>query len=114
MKKKNPLEIAIRSIKFPFITLLFGSLVLLWIEKCCKSVNGLGRVVAFLPFIILAFLLMVVGIIFGMMWGVAALRRTKELPTDERLKILSYALAGIALSLLELGVFYWLLLGHPG
>ncbi|SRR6266516_3506519 len=110
--KKNPLVLAIRSTVFPLITLFIGFLILFLIRTCCQNL-GLGGVVGFLPFIIIALLLLICGIVFGLMWGVTALRLTKELPVDNRLKVLSYAYLGIAISLLELGVFYWMLLIYP-
>jgi hypothetical protein len=110
--KRNPLMLATRSIAFPAATLFVGSLTLFLIRTCCQRL-GFGGVIGFLPFILIALLLLICGIVFGIMWGVTALRLTKELPVDNRLKVLSYAYLGIALSLLELGVFYWMLLVYP-
>jgi uncharacterized membrane protein required for colicin V production len=110
--KGNPLTLAIRSIVFPFTTLFIGSLILFLIHTCCQHL-GLGGVIGFLPFLLIALFLLIIGIIVGMRSGVATLKLAKELSPDKKSKVLSYACLGIALSLLELGVFYWLLLVYP-
>jgi hypothetical protein len=110
--KSNALTLAIRSIAFPLITFFGGSLILFLIHTCCQHL-GFGGVIGFLPFVLAVPLLMIIGIIVGMKSGVAALKLAKELSPHKKSNILSYACLGIALSLFELVMFYWILLVYP-
>ena len=102
--KRNPLTLAIRSIACSSLTLLIGSYIVLRIREVIPTL-GLAAV-GLLPLLLFGIIIIGVGVVYGVLAGMQALQLSKNLPANEKSRVLIYACFGIVLSLVELTYFY--------
>jgi hypothetical protein len=102
--KRNPLKLAISSIVFPSLTAFVGSYIILRVHEAGPNL-GLAAVYL-LPLLLFSLVIIGIGVTQGILVGMQALRLAKNLPANEKSRVVIYAWLGIVLSVAEIAYFY--------